>query len=301
MKLNITKPYLLLLLLLPVALGGLGGCTGTQTFGTVARAGDTVALPIGLKKNLKRQNLTVTITPATGNPVIYAPNDSKIRGVVNLYPDPVSKTVVGTATKQDFDVNANATTGALIKAYVTQDNDWWQTTMLLDLPLTISTGKATISIADSGGTVIKPISVEILAGIGATNNFDVYTTWGGTYPVLNAFPMLIRSMERADNYTIAFVGPTIPHALQVEFTHTTGAGVPWISNPRGDIKNVTWTDNGTTLKVMVAPTAGVTLQTVSDLKFYITGGVTGLAQTSLKAYDITGSPITGVTATVTAQ
>ena len=296
MKMTHTRLLLALLSLLSI----LAGCAGTQTFGTAARAGDTVTLQVGMQANLKRQNMTVTITPAVGAPIMYLPNDPNVVAVVNLYPDPASFAHVGIQTQQDLGVNANATTGALIKTYVTPDSDWWQTTVLLNLPSTLPTGIANISIIDSAGAVIKPISVEIVPGTGATNNFRIYTPWGTTSPILGLFPTLIKSMERADGYTVTFTGTTIPHSIGVQFTHTPTVGKTWVVNPRGDIKNVTWTDDGSTLKVMVTPTGGQTLTQMIDFKFYVAGGITALTQvpSSLKAYDINGNLMSGITAAV---
>jgi hypothetical protein len=102
---------------------------------------------------------------------------------------------------------------------------------------------------------------------------------------------------------VKFTATTIPHSLEAEFTHDIGVGVPWVANSRGDIKNVTWSDTGSTLKVMLVPTAGATLTRAKDLKFYIAGGLSNvvLKPSSLKGYDINGNLIAGITATVTAS
>lgn len=274
-------------------------CVGTQTFTTAARQGETVALAVGWKKTLSRQNVTVTITPSSGSPVTYPPNDPKVRAIVNMYPDPASRTVVGTMTGQDLDYCANACTGDLIKSFVTQDNDWWQTVMMLDLPSTLPTGTATVSITDSAGTVIKPINIDILPGTSTSNLFEVHNNWGSTTKLLQYWPDLLRSMERADRYTVTFTGSgVIPHSIQMEFTRTPGVGVTWVVNPRGDIKNVIWHDDGTNITVMLTPTQGKTLTQLLDYKFYIAGGITSLTQTGLKAYDINGNLMSGITATV---
>ena len=82
--------------------------------------------------------------------------------------------------------------------------------------------------------------------------------------------------------------------MQLTFAHTPSVGTPWVINPRGDIKNVAWNDDGANITVMLAPTKGVTLSQWLDLKFYIAGGLSGLTLTSLKAYDISGNPVAGV-------
>lgn len=274
------------------------GCVGTQSFTTAARPGETVALAVGWQKKLSRQNVTVTITPSSGSPVTYPPNDPKVRAIVNMYPDPASRAVVGTMTGQDLGYCADACTGAMIKT-LSNDNDWWQTVMMLDLPSTFPTGAATVSITDSAGAVIKPINIDILPGTSTSNLFEVYNNWGSQTKLMQYWPNLLRSMERADRYTVTFAGSgSIPHSIQIEFTHTSGVGVTWVVNPRGDIKNVIWTDDGTRIKVLLTPAAGETLGQMLDYKFYIAGGISGLTQTNLQAYDVNGNPIAGITANV---
>jgi hypothetical protein len=302
-------PFRFLLAL--AALSGLSACVGVQTFTPAARQGDTVALALGWQKNLARQNITVTVTDAVGTVTTYVPNDSHVRGIINLYPDPASRAVVGTMTGQDLGYQAT-NTGSLINTFVTNDtstgehdNDWWQTTMLLDLPATMATGTATIAIADSGGATIQSISISIVPGTGSSNMFSFYAPWGGTPSLLSNWPPILGSMERADRYTVAFSTTqdasgnyVIPHSIQMQFTHTPAVGKAWVVNPRGDIKNVVWNDDGTNLTVILTPTQGKTLRQMLDFKFYIAGGITGLVQTSLKAYDVNGNPLTGVTANI---
>jgi hypothetical protein len=303
------KPLLRLLMVLPL-LTGLGACVGVQTFTPAARQGDTVALAVGWQKNLVRQNVTVTITDASGTVTTYAPNDSHVRGIINMYPDPASRAIVGTMTNQDLGYQAT-NTGNLINTFVTanstgeHDSDWWQTTMLLDLPGTMAIGTATISIADSGGATIQPIYISVVPGTGSSNMFTFYAPWGGTPSLLSNWPPLLGSMERADRYTVTFStyqdtngNYVIPHSIQMQFTHTPNVGKTWVVNPRGDIKNTVWNDDGTNLTVILTPTQGKTLRQMLDFKFYLAGGITGLTQTGLKAYDVNGLPMSGVTASI---
>ena len=282
---NINRTYLLLLVM--QLLAGLAGCAGTQTFTTAARAGETDALSVGWL-NLKRQNLTITITPATGTPVTYLPNDPAVRAVINLYPNPSSGLVVGTQTQQNLG-NNDAGVGNNINSSVTNmDREWWQSTILLDLPTTLAAGTATISIADSAGTAISPIAVSVLPGTASSNLFNIYAPWGGgatTFSLLSAgyYPKALRTMETTARYEVAFNSyldvngnEVVPHSIQAEFTHTSGVGKPWVVNARGDIKNIIWSDNGTNLKVMVTPTKGTTLGYLVHQKFYVAGGITAL-------------------------
>jgi hypothetical protein len=85
----------------------LAACVGVQTFTPAARQGDTVALAVGWQKHLLRSNITVTITDALGVVTTYAPNDAHVRAIINMYPDPVSRAVVGTMTNQDFGLSGD--------------------------------------------------------------------------------------------------------------------------------------------------------------------------------------------------
>lgn len=305
---------LLLVVMVPLFLV-LGACSGTQTFSTAARAGDTVTLMVGWQKTLQRQNLTVTITDVNNISTTYHPSDSNypVRGIVNLYPDPASRVVVGTMTKQDLNVGAQ-NTGSQINSYVTNqsstgehDNEWWQTSIVFDLPPSLPAGAATITLVDtSTNTTLKPINVTVLPGTGARNLFNIYNMVGNPTDYLSVNPNGLIGFERAPRYTVTFASSTTdsngvtikPHAIQMVLSHTPGVGKTWIVNPRGDIKNVVWHDDGSNIMVMLTPTQGITLKQMLDYKFYVSGGVTALAQTSLKAYDINGVAMTGITAAI---
>jgi len=299
------------LLIIPLLLA-LVACAGTQTFTPAARAGDTVTLAVGWQKKLVRQNLTVKITGSDNVTTTYLPNDAHVRAIMNLYPDPASYAVVDTATKQSTN---GQTIGNLINNYVTpdsttseHDNDWWQTSVLLDLPASLPVGTANITLTDSGGASLKPITITIVAGAGSSNLFNIYSPWGSTIPLLdqNYWPYAAKTLEREPNSTVTFANsntdangnPIVPHSIQIQFSHTPNVGKTWVVNPRGDIKNVVWRDDGSTITVILTPTQGVTLTQMLDFKFYVSGGVAALTQTSLKAYDVNGVSMTGVTAAI---
>ena len=305
---KLTRTWLLMILL--ALMSGVIGCAGTQTFTPAVRSGDTVALPVGWQQTLVRQNLTVTVTPSSGSPVTYLPNDPKVRAIINLYPDPSSGLVVGMQTGQDLG-NNDAAMGRNVNNFITGgDREWWQTMILLDLLSSLPTGPATISFVDSTGVSVRSANVTIVPGTGSSNLFNVYYPWAGSsgFDLATTYPSALKTLERTGRYTVTFNTyqdasglDVIPHSIQVEFTHTSGVGVPWVVNPRGDIKNVLWSDNGTNLKVIVTPTKAKTLLQgpgIAQLRFYIAGGITGLAQTDLKAYDVNGNLMSGVTATV---
>lgn len=284
-----TKVFLFLL-----ALGVLSGCAGTRTFHEAARAGDTVALAAGWKQDFKRSNLTVTITPSSGAPVVYGPNDPAVRAVVNLYPDPVSSLVVSIETAQDLTPYARTYGNFITDNYTGGDKDWWQAAVFIDLPTTLPTGTATISISNPAGETASS-TVEIVSGTGTPNTFRAT---GG--PLNNN---QLASMERVGHYTISFTGSTIPFAIQLDLAHDPdvdhgGAGRAYVVNPRGDLKNTAWKDDGVNLRVILTPAKGTVLGNMKDFKYYVAGGITGLQVVSVKAFDINGNPVTGVTAGV---
>ncbi len=288
-------------ILLPLV-SWLAACVGAQSFTTAARQGETVALAIGWNKTLTRQNMTVTITPSSGAPIIYAPNDTRVRAIMNLYPDPASRAVVGYQTGQQLGGGGSSIGGQISNltynaATNESDNDYWQTTVYLDLPTTLPVGTATIAISGGTDAPLNPMRVEVLPGSSVSNPFNVYSSnlaGAGNISLMTYFQNALKAMERAPQSTVTFAGTTIPHSIQFEFSHTPAVGKTWIVNPRGDIKNVLWSDTGTNVRVILTPTAGKTLVQMIDFKFYISGGITGITPTNFKAYDINGSPVSGV-------
>lgn len=281
-------------ILLALTLVFLGGCMGARTFHEYARAGDTVAVAAGWKQKFSRDSITVTITPSSGVPVVYAPNNPAVRAVVNMYPDPVSSLVVSTESKQDLTPYAQ-TYGSTVTGNLTKgEKDWWQTTVFINLPSTLPIGTATIDISNPSGETVSS-TVDIVAGTGSPNTF--YTSLGP----LN--DNQLASMERVAHYTISFTAATIPFAIQVDLSHSPdvdhgGTGRTYVVNPRGDLKNISWSDTGTNTRVIIMPAKGQALSTIKDYKFYVAGGVTNLILVGVKAVDINGVPVAGVTAAI---
>jgi hypothetical protein len=84
-----------------------------------------------------------------------------------------------------------------------------------------------------------------------------------------------------------------------------GVGRAYVVNPIGYIKNASWTDDGTNMKVILLPVRDGEITTMEDFKFYVAGGITGLqfasGGTSLvgaQAFDIDGNPVFGVNVTI---
>lgn len=293
----------------------MSGCIGMVPMPESARAGDTISLGAGWKHSFNRNNITVTITDADNNVTTYHPGDAAIRAVINLYPDPASYLSVGTkiggGISSSYD-NGNMY-GSVTDSNVTgEDPDWWESMIYLDLPTTMTSGQATItvtSLSESYG----PVPVNIIPGTGSPATFD-YSLDNGYADSLNSAQ--IQSMERAPVWVVTFSGgDALPQAIQVQFTHDPdaaagGTGIPHVINPVGDMKNLSWTESadGQGLTVIVfsngdgtesdphQPAYGLKLY-----KFYVAGEVKNLTVSSVSAFDADGNPIVGVAANVEAQ
>jgi len=272
----------------------LTACSGVQTFQSTLRAGDTVAVAAGMKRNFSRDNITVTITPSIGAPVTYLQNDPAVRAVVNLYPDPLSSLIVSEETGQDLTPFARTYSGSL--AFFTDNSkDMWQTSVFIDLPDNLPVGLAHIQISNAQGDSASS-TVNIIDGIGEAEIFEVEVNGGLSDNQFSA-------LERVEHFKVSFSSVVIPYAVQVEFSHAAdakigGNGVTYVSNPRGDLKNVTWNDDGSNLKVLLLPSKQQALTNMSDFDFYVTGGITGLTMSSISAVDIDGNAITDVLTSV---
>lgn len=278
------------------------GCAGNVTFPNAARAGDTVALGAGWKQKFDRNSLTVTITGADSSVVTYGPGNPAVRAVVNLYPDPLSHLVVSARTGSDGVYDYSYGQSANLNTH--NDPDWWQTSIYLDLPATLPVGTAQVQFQSSSGEKYGPVPVQIIAGQGSSANFSAGLLG-------NLTPTQLQVAERSLSFTVQFSGGSVlPAAIQVDLTHNPdssvgGTGKTWVANPRGDTKNLAWTDDGTNMRVMLLSSGDGTTKDffLTDygwkyFKFYVTGGVTGLQVQNIKAYDASGALIGGVTATV---
>lgn len=288
MKITKSFPWLIL------ALAILQGCAATQTFTTAARSGDTVALATGWNQPVNKTNITAQFTDANGAVVTYNLGDPGIRTVVQLYPDPISKLMVEYATGQSNGIAlANGPTiGSYIDSgYTDYDADWNQTVVYLDLPTSLATGITNIALSGPNGALTSaPIKVNILAGTGTPNNFNVQ---GNGYASGS-----LGLLQRRNYYTVTFAGSTIPDSIQVNLTRPVGTAKPWVVNPRGDLKNVAWHDDGATnLRVILSTSHGAPLTDMKHFKFYVASGIPlagSLAVANVVAYDASGNPVPDV-------
>lgn len=288
----------------------ISGCTGVQTFTSSARPGETIAIAAGWNQKITRNDLTVTIRPQTGAPTIYSPGDARVRTIVQGYADPVSKLVVSdranmTYPNAGFPVydgsgapptyNAlGSTLGNLVRHQTGQTNNWFLTSVFIDLPTTISPGLATVELASPAmQSTPAPTTIEVLPlAAGSSNEFIMSDTGIGA---------MIRAAERAPHYIVKFAGPSdaVPHSIQIDLDRSVGpTGNSWVTHGRGDISNISWADNGTLIKVLQTPVTGKTTSLLSDFDFYVTGAVTALSVNSVKAYDIDGNPLSGFSASL---
>lgn len=284
----------LLKIIFILSIANLVACSGVQTFQSSLRAGDTAAIAAGWKQNFSRDKITVTITPSSGLPVTLLPGDAAVRAVVNMYPDPISSMVISEATNQD--ITPFAQTYALGTSFYTLgDKDWWQTTVFIDLPASLPVGLATVEISNLAGASVLS-TVNIVSGIGQPELFEVDQNGP-----LNTDQFA--ALERVDHFVVSFSGNVIPHAIQVSFSHDAdvtsgGLGKVYVSNPRGDLKSISWNDDGINLQVLLTPTGMQSVSDLVDFKFYVAGGVTNLAALDVIAVDINGLPVLGVSASV---
>lgn len=270
----------------------LGGCTGSTTISQSVLAGDTVAAYIGMRQDATRDNTTVIITDAAGAVTTYAHGDTHIRHVINLYPDPVSGLLVGTETGQDLGVDA-VNLGVYLNGSIGSNNrDWSMTSVYFDLPVSMALGEASITILvngeHSGSTGIK---VNIVGTGGVPNAFGIL----GSDPSGAANRM--NSLQRSEHYYLQLVGQGRPWVIQAELSHGPdeahgGTGMAYVVNPRGDRKNISWSDDGTHLQVLLSPARNVQLLK-KEFGFYVAGEVTGLVVDQLKAFDQEGNEMPG--------
>ena len=283
------------------------GCTGMQTFSQTAFPGDTIAMAIW-RQDVTDSDATITITDAAGVSQSFPGNDPKVRAWINVYPDPVSKLVVGRESNQNLGVMAWFY-GLAAEDQTGTEKDIYDTIVFMDLPVNLSAGLATIDVQVAGVSILPgPVTVNVLPGNGAPNAFDIYERGVTTDDQIN-------SMERAKHYTVTFSGVDMPAAIQVDFNHNPdrengGNGQAYVVNPRGDINSINWTDDGTVLRVIIMPAwhktpedANVSpdwfnVPKLSWYKFYVAGNITGLQVDSVNAYDVNGDVVTGISANV---
>jgi uncharacterized protein YceK len=273
----------------------LSGCGGVNTFTTSAQSESTITVAAGWRQGFTRDNITVTITDSTPTVTTYLPGDSRIRAVTNMYPDPVSSLVV------DLRIQDPGNVGDTINTYQTNDDDdWWQTLVILDLPPGMSTGPATVQIDGPNSESYGPVDLNIIAGTGTPDPLRAAFAFGD----VTLTPVFLAPLDRPAHFTLSFTGAQIPHAIEVTLTHDAdstvgGTGRALAINPRGEIKNLYWSDDGTSMQVILMRANDLVIDNIKDFKFYVAGGITNLQVDTVTAYDEFGAVIPGILASCT--
>jgi len=270
-------------------------CSGLQTFNEYARAGDTIAVAAGMKPDFSKNNISVTITPSSGPNILLTQGDPAIRAVINLYPDPVSSLIVSRETNQNLTPYA-LTYASTTTSMARGDIDWFQTTVFIDLPTNLPTGTTNIEISNPQGTTTSS-TVEVIDGTGTPSVFNAELAGPFT-------PAMLASLTRVSHYVVSFDTATLPYAIEINLSHDPdaengGVGKAVAINPIGYKKNLTWTDDGYNMKVILLPAQDLMINSKKDFKFYVAGEITGLNIIDIKGYGIDGIPVSGITANIT--
>lgn len=299
LQMKLTSGYRACLLALLILAMFSSGCTTFQGFPVAARGGDTITLPIGWHPSLSRSQLTVTVTPSSGAPVVYPPGDPNVKSLVNLYPDPLSRIII--EREAGDPLQEGWLYGLFVEQQVTNlDKDFSQKLLMMDLPQGIATGTATISFSSTGGETILPVAVDILPGVGVPHDFQIQEG------LQNAFVGQLDLAERAPHYAVEFSGVTVPYAIEIKLSHDPdaangGVGIPYVVSTRGsDLKSVIWNDTGTEMHVILMP-ASKALTEFVNFRFYVAGGLQNVQinPADVKAFDINGTDVLNVSATIT--
>lgn len=281
----------------------LTSCGGLRTFHDYARAGDTVAVPVGMQPTFNKDNITVTITPSAGSPIVLQSSNPAIRAIINLYPDPVSSMIVSR------EINEDLTSGAIgyestTRTSANDDKDWYQTTVFVDIPLLLTNGSSfpdgltQIEITDAQGNS-HTMTLDVIAGTGTANTFLAEIDQFPAPVTLNS--SMLDSLSRVP-HTVVFIESTgtIPNAIELTLSHDPdesvgGAGKAFIVNPLGYRKNISWHDDGINLKTIITESRNGIIDDMKDYKFYITGTVSNIQLSSIVGYDNNGNEISGIT------
>jgi len=250
-----------------------------------------------MKPDFSKDNVTVTITPSSGDPIVLNASDPAIRAVLNFYPDPVSNMIVSRVTGEDLTPFAS-TYGFSTLGSADDQKDYFQTTLFLDLPPTLPIGLTSIQVSNNVSGTTHTADVNVIAGVGEPSTFN--SDFNGQL-FLN--PNMLDSLSRAPHTTVSFAPidapEPLPHAIELSFTH--GSGEAFVINPLGYIKNLSWADDGTNMKIIMLQSKDGIVDDMKDYKFYISGSVTNLQLESVQGYDIDGNTIAGVSPILTSS
>jgi len=273
----------------------ISACGGSKTFNDYARAGDTVAVAGGWQQNFTRDDISVEIKQGPVLIESIPQGDPAIRASVNMYIDPLSSIIVSRETGIEMTPFALTYDQTISTNYTFGDKDWYQTTVFVDLPSTLIPGLYKVVVKNSQGLSFDS-QVEIIPGIGSPSTFQAEGQ--------SLQPNHLAGISRLPHFTVDFTGATIPHAIEVTLAHdpdstTGGTGKAFAVNPIGYKKNLTWSDDGIEMKVILIPTTSTTPDNIIDYKFYVTGAISNLVVSSVSAFDTNGDVVAGVAASTT--
>lgn len=168
----------------------LQGCASVNTFPTVARQGDTVSIMIGGTEKARKDTISVILTDSTGTDW-----DLKalglVRSVFNLRAD-------GRSVGMHY--------SPYLDSYISwsEGHEPVQAVLVVDIPAGVATGFSTLAIDSfvdddsSGLTLLYTVNIEILDGLGSTDEFLRNTALSGEQPVD------FNSLEPAPHAKISF-------------------------------------------------------------------------------------------------
>ena len=273
----------------------LSSCTSVNTFNSTARAGDTIAATFEVGSYMAtRENTIIRIKDANNVETTYYPEDTQVRAIIKMYPDPISYLVVATETGNNIR-NNETLMGSYADSAAGGGRDWFQTVAFIDMPSTMAPGIATITL--DSNEYLASTKVNIISGIGQKHTFVEKINPSGPTP-----DERLQGLERSPHSTVSISGSNNAAvvAADLTFSHDAdidngGQGKAHVVAPRGDIASLNWFDTGTQLRVLVTPTNDLIKGPKKNLKFYIAGGLTGLALQNATAYDINGYIVPNIT------
>ena len=277
----------------------ISSCGSLRTFHEYARAGDTVAVPVGMQPDFSKNNITVTITPSSGPLITLDVTDPAIRAVINFYPDPISNMIISREVGENLTPFAQSYASAILVT-ANDDKDFFQTTVFVDLPAILPTGLTQIEIANGTGTS-HAATLDVIPGTGVANTFNSNFNGG-----LLLDDNMLDSLARTSHTVVSFDATTLPYAIEMNLTHAPdstvgGTGKAFVVNPLGYRKNLSWSDDGINMKIILTQSKEGLIDSINDYKFYISGSATNLQSVSVNGFDINGDVITGVTSMLTSS
>lgn len=291
--------YILRVFIIVIMAISITHCTSVDVFSKSARPGETVTFTLGWNQSLTAADITMSITDSSQTTIQIQP-----RAVVNLYPDPISNLIVETETNPESGANTQlgAFWGFSLEDLVTsKDKEYSQKLIVVNVPLGLNSGQATINI--STASFSTSVNLEILPPVPADGIADNFAIQETLFPGLGiSFGDKLRLAERAQHNVIHFSGTEIPYAIQLDMVHAPdkdsgGVGRPFISSGRSDVKNISWYDDGSNMRLIIMPSnSNQIIPSFSNFKFYVAGGITDLQVSEIFAYNANGEIINGVIA-----